>query len=100
MAGFSVDPDELGAAAAALWHAAAPARAAVARLRDEADALFGTGWQGAAATAFRSGWEQWLAGAGEMLVALDGLAGRLGAAGSGYAETESGVCAAVSRTAV
>lgn len=98
MAGFQVDPDELGHDAAAVATRCAQARAAVGRIRAGADALFGDGWHGPAAAAFRTGWEHWLAGAGEMLDALDGLARLLAAAGAGYAEAEAGVRAAVNGT--
>jgi WXG100 family type VII secretion target len=98
MAGFQVDPDELGRGDAAVAARCAQARAAVGRIRTGADALFGGGWHGPAAAAFRAGWDHWLAGTGEMLDALDGLAALLGAAGTGYAEAEAGVRAAVNGT--
>jgi WXG100 family type VII secretion target len=89
--GFAVTPDELGALDGSLDAAAATARAAVDRLRREGAALLSDGWHGAAANAFRLGWQEWLDGAGLVLAALDELAGLVGAAGESYASTDGGV---------
>jgi WXG100 family type VII secretion target len=91
VAGYRVDPDELRRGDAGVGQSAEHARAVVDRLRADADGLFATGWHGPAATAFRRGWEQWLAGAHDMLATLDATAALLGAAGTGYAETDDGI---------
>jgi WXG100 family type VII secretion target len=93
--GYRVDPDELRRGDAAVAHSAEQARAAVERLHVDADALFAAGWSGPAASAFQDGWRQWLAGAQDMLAALDETAALLGSAGTGYGETEAGVRAAI-----
>jgi WXG100 family type VII secretion target len=98
VAGFAVDPGELRRGDAAVADGCAQARAAVERLRASADDLFADGWHGPAAVGFRHGWEQWLAGAHEMLAALDEMADLLGRAAGGYSATEVGVRADVLRT--
>jgi WXG100 family type VII secretion target len=57
-------------------------------LRTEMDALFSTGWQGQAANGFAQGWEQWQAGAGEVLAALRDMADLLTATGRNYGVTD------------
>jgi WXG100 family type VII secretion target len=99
VAGYRVDPDELCRGDAGVGQSAAHARVAVDRLRADADGLFATGWHGPAAIAVRHGWEQWLAGAHDMLAVLDETAALLGAAGTGYAETDDGVRTAIAGAA-
>jgi WXG100 family type VII secretion target len=89
--GYAVDPAELDHGAAALATAAAGARAALEPLRASAAGLLSARWQGAAAGAFRCGWEEWLEGVVAMLGALDDLATALRASGAGYATTDQAV---------
>lgn len=93
--GFVVAPSELQALDVFVASSAAHARAAVERLRAEAEALFGSGWHGPAAADFRLAWEHWLDGAGAVLAALDDTAALVGASAAGYARTDDGVRAAV-----
>jgi WXG100 family type VII secretion target len=95
VAGYRVDPGELRRGDAGVGQSAAQARAAVDRLRDDAGVLFAAGWHGPAATAFGRGWEQWLAGAHDVLAALDAMTALLGSAGTGYGETEAAVRAVI-----
>ena len=97
MGGYTVDPDEVWGADAALSATAQSAWAAVSRVRAEAEELFATGWRGPAATAFRRGWEQWVEGAGAMLTALEEMARSLGRTSAGYAHTEEAVHASLVR---
>ena len=88
LAGFDVVPDELHAASAQLRQVGLEARSELSRLGAEASALVDGGWQGQAAVTFQRGWAQWLAGAGEVLDALDATARLLGVTGQGYAGAE------------
>jgi WXG100 family type VII secretion target len=97
--GYTVDPAELRAGDAGLAGTAAATRAALARLLADAAPVLTVGWQGEAAAAFRLGWEHWVDGVTTMLTALDELAAVLGAAGSGYAATETAVQTAIGRAA-
>jgi uncharacterized protein YukE len=45
--------------------------------RLEMDALFGTGWQGEAATGFAQGWQQWQTGVADVLNGLRDMAALL-----------------------
>lgn len=91
MSGYAVEPAELARVEALAGSAAAHARAAVDQVRAEGQRLFGTGWYGPAASAFRLGWEQWVDGATAMLAALDELAALLGSSAVGYASTDEAV---------
>jgi WXG100 family type VII secretion target len=88
--GYEVDPTQLARCDAALGSAASDARVALAHLAGDADVLLG-GWHGAAGSAFRLGWEHWLAGATGMLDALEASAVALGSSGADYAATEDAV---------
>jgi WXG100 family type VII secretion target len=93
--GYAVDPAELQRGDALLSATATHARAGLAQLRECAAEVLGTSWQGAAAAAFRLGWEHWLDGVTAMLDALDEMAAWLGSSGVGYAETDDAVRAAI-----
>jgi WXG100 family type VII secretion target len=99
VSGFLVDPDDVQALGASVRAAAEHAGAAVGRVRAEADALFATGWRGPAAAAFRSGWNDWLDGAEDVLAALDELATLLGASAADYRQSDEAVRAGVARVA-
>lgn len=98
MRGFAVDASELQRCDAQLSAAAAQARHALARTRSHGEAVFATGWQGTAASAFRLGWEQWLDGAADLVSALEEMSAALGASGAEYARTDDAVRADVART--
>lgn len=88
MSGFEVDPTELFAAGARVSEAAVDGRGSVERVRLEAAELFAGGWTGAAAAAFRDGFDDWLVGARLMLSGLDDLSSALTAAGHDYTGSE------------
>jgi WXG100 family type VII secretion target len=96
VASYAVDPVELERGADALGLAVTAARSALDPVRVSANELLTSRWQGAAASAFRLGWEQWLDGVLAMLGALDELTRALRASGAGYAATEESVRASVS----
>jgi WXG100 family type VII secretion target len=100
VAGYAVDPGELRRGDAAVADSCAQARAAIERLQASADDVFADGWQGPAADGFRHGWRQWLAGAHDMLAALEAMADLLGAAAGGYTAAEADVRADVVRAPV
>jgi WXG100 family type VII secretion target len=91
MSGYTVEATELERVEAFAGSTAAEARAAVSRVQGEGQRLFGTGWHGPAASAFRLGWAQWVDGATAMLAALDELAVLLGSSSAGYASTDEAV---------
>lgn len=97
MGGYAVDPAELENAAASLQSAVGGSRSALSPLRVSANRLLTSRWQGAAAAAYRLGWEQWLEGVEAMLAALDELALALANSANGYAATEEAVRTSVVR---
>jgi WXG100 family type VII secretion target len=90
VSGYAVDPAQLLQGDTHLAAGAEAARGALAQLRAAAADVF-AGWHGAAAAAFRLGWEQWLDGVLLMLDALDAMATALGTAGLGYSATDDAV---------
>ena len=99
MSGFQVEPSELFAAGARVSEAALDGHESLTRARAEAEGLFGQGWSGSAAAAFRGGFDEWLTGALMMLSGLDDLASALTAAGHDYEQAESGSDAMLNRLA-
>lgn len=89
--GYSVDADELRQCSGTLADLLSQCRAAVAAVRFDASELLGVGWQGSAASAFRVGWEQWLAGVTAMLGALDQIASAIESSGIGYTTSDEAV---------
>ncbi len=89
MAGYEVTPVELQWTAVVLRQIGTDARADLARLDLDADALIDGGWQGPAAQAFGRGWALWRTGAAEVLGALDAMAGLLGGSGVDYDVAET-----------
>jgi WXG100 family type VII secretion target len=57
-------------------------------LRWDVEALIGGGWQGNAARGFAEGFEQWQAGAREVVEALAQMGQLLGATGRDYGQTD------------
>lgn len=90
MSGFDVEPSELFAAGARVSEAATDGHESVRRVRAEAEGLFDGGWTGGAATAFRAGFDEWLAGTARMLAGLEDLSTALSAAGHDYETAERG----------
>jgi WXG100 family type VII secretion target len=97
MTGYRVDPDELVHGDAVLGAAALHGRHAAAELAAAARELLDGRWEGAAAAAFRVGWQQWVAGVASMLDALDAMAIVLGRAAAGYSETDDSVRTSLAR---
>jgi WXG100 family type VII secretion target len=52
------------------------------------DALFSAGWRGQAANGFAQGWDQWQAGASDVITALREMADLLSTTGRNYATTD------------
>lgn len=96
VSGYAVEPDELARVSSFAVAAAASARDALQELRTEAESFLGTRWRGAAASAYRAGWTEWLAGAGGMLAALEDMAALLASSGVGYSATDESVRVAAS----
>ena len=88
MPGYDVDPTELFAARGRVSEAAADGRDELARLDAQAADVLGHGWRGAAAGAFRAGYDEWHDAARTVLAALDTLAQALGDAGLEYGRAE------------
>lgn len=84
MSGFDAAPEELQACGARLAQISDDVRAEMHTLIGEMDALLGGGWQGAAASGFVAGWEQWQAGAQDILDGLSGVGRLLGETGRNY----------------
>jgi WXG100 family type VII secretion target len=94
--GYAVDPAALQQTDTAGAAAVFEARQALHRLEAQVRSLL---WQGAAGSAFRLAWEQWLEGAQTVLLALDELAELLGRSATGYATTDETVRVSVTRAA-
>jgi WXG100 family type VII secretion target len=98
MGGYAVDPDQLLGVDELLGECSSQARSALDGLQASAQALLAARWQGGAAVEFQQGWDEWHAGARDLLAALDEMAQAIGASGRAYAATDADVQAAVSRT--
>jgi WXG100 family type VII secretion target len=98
VSGYSVDPPGLQRADVLMDGVVREARVVLDRVRACEAALLGGGWQGPAASAFRVGWEEWVAGADAMVEALAELAALLGASSAAYATTDDAVRVAVARS--
>lgn len=92
--GFDVEPWELASAANLVRDTGEELRAGLNRLRLEVDTLL-DGWRGRAGTRFTDGWQEWRAGAAEVLGALDSIAGLLDHTGHGYEAAEAANVGAV-----
>jgi WXG100 family type VII secretion target len=86
VSGFEVAESELSAAQARARDVAAELRSGQHQLAAVMSDLLGGAWSGTAAVAFASGWDQWLAGAGEVLDGLARTAILLGATETTYRE--------------
>jgi WXG100 family type VII secretion target len=82
--GFHVDPVELQVCGGMLRQISDEVRTALRNLESEMDALLTGGWQGSAADGFAQGWQQWRAGAGEVLDGLETMGRLLGQTGQDY----------------
>jgi WXG100 family type VII secretion target len=59
----------------------------------DVDSLLRTGWSGRAADAFAAAWDDWLAGAREVLDSLDAMTGAMAATRADLQITDGGVAA-------
>lgn len=84
MTGFGVAPEELQACGARLARISDDIRSEMRALSGEVDALFGGDWQGEAAQGFAAGWQEWEAGAREVLAGLAEMGQLLGDTGRDY----------------
>jgi WXG100 family type VII secretion target len=90
---FDVTPVELQVCGSMLADLSQEIHAKMRVLKDEVDALRSGGWQGKAANGFSQGWDQWQAGANDILDALKTMGHLLGTTGRDYAladETSAG----------
>ena len=88
MPGYDVTPAELRSSRTFVDGVAHDVLAEVSKVSHEVDALLDSGWTGASARAFASGWTEWKAGARNTLRALDTMAELLGVVGRDYADAE------------
>ncbi|MGI8667628.1 MAG: WXG100 family type VII secretion target [Jatrophihabitans sp.] len=86
MSGFEVTESELSAAQAQARDVAAELRSGQHQLAAVVTDLLGGAWSGTAASAFASGWDEWLAGSGEVLDGLARTSVLLGATKTNYRE--------------
>lgn len=89
MTGFSVLTEQVQATAAEVARIEEAARGQVAQISDEVQALLSGGWVGGAASGFARGWQDWQAGAQEVLQALAAMSELLAETGRGYAAVEA-----------
>jgi WXG100 family type VII secretion target len=83
-----VDPAVMQGFAQAVSGGADALRARLAELDGQVGEMLG-GWRGGAGDAYRSAWELWHRGAGEVQLGLSILAKAVGIAGAGYQANES-----------
>ncbi|MGH3495184.1 MAG: WXG100 family type VII secretion target [Sciscionella sp.] len=86
--GFDVEPWEIASAAGVVRDAGEELQLGLDRLGLEVHTLL-DGWSGRAGASFADGWQEWRAGAVDVLRALDSMAQLLDATGRGYAAAES-----------
>ncbi len=98
MGAYAVDPEQLQSVDDLLVECGAQARSALEVLRTSAHALLAARWQGLAAAEFRRGWDEWHAGAHDLLGALEEMGRAIGASGRAYAATDAGVQTALARS--
>jgi WXG100 family type VII secretion target len=84
VSGFDATPIELRVCGTMLADISREVRAEMDVVQGEMDALLGSGWQGRAAEGFAQGWEQWQAGANDVLAGLTAMARLLDATGQDY----------------
>ena len=84
MSGFDATPAELQLCGTALAQLSDEILTELRLLESELDGLLGGGWQGDAADGFAQGWQQWHAGAREVLDALASMGRLLGTTGQNY----------------
>lgn len=88
MTGFDAAPIELQVCGSMLTDISDELRTELTTLRTEMDALFSAGWRGQAANGFAQGWDEWQAGAGDVLAALRDMADLLSTTGRNYAASD------------
>ncbi|MEO8889789.1 MAG: WXG100 family type VII secretion target [Jatrophihabitantaceae bacterium] len=88
MPGFDVEPWEIASTAGLVGEVGEQLRAGLNRLGLDVESLL-AGWHGQAGVAFAGGWDEWQAGASDVLTALDAMAQLLERAGQGYGSAES-----------
>ena len=88
MGTLTADHEELRDAVAGLHDAAARLTASRDRAARSVDGLLGS-WWGTAAVAYAAGWEEWRAGADQVLDSLATMAGLLDAVGADFVATDS-----------
>lgn len=98
MNGFDATPVELQMCGSMLAQISADVRDQMNALQAEADALFSGGWQGGAADGFARCWQQWQAGASEVLAALQSMGQLLGTTGQNYANVDGQSADSVSQS--
>jgi len=91
MADFSVMATDLRAGGLFVGQRAAEARAAMADVGAEVQALLASGWHGQAADGFAAGWSRWRSGALDVVEALDAMGRLLDTTGREYAGVEAEV---------
>lgn len=89
MDGFTVAPVELQVCGSMLGRIGDELRTEMAVLHHAMDELLTTGWRGAAATGFATGWDQWSRGARDLLDALAAMSGLLGETGRNSERTDT-----------
>lgn len=80
---------ELHAAAARLGDAGQRLQDGLSNMDLETRDLLGSGWKGAAASAYGPAWEQWHDGAGQVIRGLQTMSELLSLAGNEYAKTDA-----------
>ena len=89
MSSFEVTAVDLQVTGAALNQISADSRAALGALRADVESLLGGSWNGAAASRFRVGWDEWHAAATDALVVLDEMGRLLSVNGRDYTGSDS-----------
>lgn len=96
--GFDATPAELQMCGVMLADLSQEVRTKMGVLESEVETLLGGGWQGGAARGFAQGWEQWRAGAREVLEALADMGRLLGDTGRDYDLTDEGAADSLRRS--
>lgn len=91
MGRYAVDPLTLQRVDAQLETTVAHARAQLGALSADTQALLRDGWRSPAAAAFAGAWQDWHAGAVELLTALEEMGRAIALSANDYASTEDDV---------
>ena len=99
MTGYYIEQAELPTTRALISQVFEELQTGVRSLSETITELLGGGWSGAAANQFSAGWQEWRAGADQVLAALYSEGQALQATATSYADSDSATAGVLDRLA-